>query len=40
MNQSIGFGDQEKKTMTSPPVVQSSNRDTYKHTEEKVAFWW
>ena len=38
MNQSIGFGDQEKKKMTSPSVVQSSNRATYKHTVERVAF--
>ena len=36
MNQSIGFGDQEKEKMTSPSVVQSSNRATYKHTEDKV----
>ena len=40
MNQSIGFGDQEKEKMTSPSVVQSSSRATYKHTEERVAFWW
>ena len=40
MNQSSGFGDQEKEKMTSPSVVQSNNRATYKHTEERVAFWW
>ena len=40
MNQSLGFGDQEKEEITSPSVVQSSNHTTYKDTEEKVAFWW
>ena len=40
MNQSIGFDDQDKEKITSPSVVQSSNRGTYKHTEERVAFWW
>ena len=41
MNQSIGFGDQEKEKMTSLSVVQSSsNCATYKHTEERVAFGW
>ena len=40
MNQSIGFGDQEKEKMTSPSMAQSSNRATYKHTEERVGFWW
>ena len=40
MDQSIGFGDQEKEKMTSSSEVQSSNRAAYKHTEERVAFWW
>ena len=40
MNQSIGFGNEDKEKMRSPSMVQSSNRATYKHTEERVAFWW
>ena len=40
MNQSIGFGNEDKEKMRSPSMVQSYNRATYKHTEERVAFWW
>ena len=38
MNQSIGFDDQDKEKMTSPSVVQSSNRGTYKHIEKGLPF--
>ena len=41
LNESINWvwWSRERK-MTSPSVVQLSNRATYKHAEERVTFWW